>query len=90
MLNVLAQQMPAVQIVDRDVEEALVLRVVQIHRDYMIRTGTSKEISDQRPGLRDPLLVAPLRLEVHRRHAGGRDSGHGRRSGGLRVRLVKV
>jgi hypothetical protein len=44
VLDVVPQEGPAVEIVDGHIEEALVLRVVQIECDDMIRSGTSQKI----------------------------------------------
>jgi hypothetical protein len=64
MLDVLAQQMSAVQIVYGNVEEALVLRVVQVHGDDVIGTGAGEKVGDKGAGLCDPLPVAALGTEV--------------------------
>ncbi len=72
MLDVFPQQMPAVQVVNWDVEEALVLRVVEIHSDDVVGAGAGQEVGDEGAGLGDPLLVAALRFEVDGR---GGDAG---------------
>lgn len=42
LLNVPLLKWASVQVVDRDIEKSLVLRVVQVHGDDMIRTGGGK------------------------------------------------
>lgn len=65
-LNVFSQEVAAVEVVDRNVEETLILRVVQIHGDDMICACAGEEICNQRASLRDPLLIARLGLELWR------------------------
>ena len=67
-LNVVPEQVSAVQVVDGNVEEALILRVVQVHRDDMVRPGAGQQVRNQRAGLSDPLLVAALWLKRQRLH----------------------
>lgn len=63
VLYILFEQRSTVEIIDWDIEEALILRVVEIHGNDMIRTSSCDEIGDQRACLRYPLLVARPRLE---------------------------
>lgn len=63
-LDVGLEKRTSIQVVHRDVEETLVLRIVQIHRDDMVRTGASEQVGHQGTGLSDPLLVARAWLEV--------------------------
>lgn len=85
-LNVLAQEVLAVQVVNRDIEETLVLRVVEVHCDDVIGASAGKKISDKSTSLCDPLLVTSLGFEVrrslvelsHRFVAIGASIGHGR------------
>jgi len=65
-LDVLAQEVLAVQVVNRDVEEALILRVVEVHCDDVIGASAGKKVGNQCTSLRDPLLVTPLRFKVWR------------------------
>lgn len=44
VLNVLAQKMTPVQIVNRNVKESLILRIVQVHGDDMVSTGAGQQI----------------------------------------------
>lgn len=78
-LDVLAEEMAAVQVIDWNVEEALVLgiyqsvsmellsgselRTVQIHGNDMVGASTCEEVGNQRAGLSNPLTVADLWLE---------------------------
>ncbi len=71
LLDVALEQWLAVQVVDWDVEEALVLGVVQIHGDDVVGPCTGEKISDERSGLCDPLLVTWLWLEELRTGDGG-------------------
>lgn len=66
VLDILSQQVAAVEIVDGDVEEALVLRVVQVHGDDVVGAGAGQEVGDEGAGLGDPLAVAALRAEIGR------------------------
>lgn len=58
LLYIFLQQGSAIEIVDRNVEEALVLGIVQVHGDDMVGAGTGEKVCDQSAGLGDPLLVA--------------------------------
>jgi hypothetical protein len=84
-LYVLAEEMAAVEVVDRDVEEALILRVchelaktlphsqghtMQIHSDNVVRTSAGQQIRDQRTRLSNPLPISDHGLK--RRRLGGR------------------
>lgn len=60
LLNVLLQHVSAVEVVDRDVEEALILRIVQIHSDDVVCAGASEKVGDECASLGNPLLVALL------------------------------
>lgn len=64
LLDILPQQMPSVQVVDWDVEETLVLRVMQVHSDDVVSSRASQEVGNEGAGLSDPLFVAALRFEV--------------------------
>lgn len=55
--DVALQQRTAIQIVDRDIKEALILRIVEVHSDDMISTRTRQQVRDQRASLRNPLLI---------------------------------
>jgi hypothetical protein len=46
LLDVLFEERSAVEVVHWDVEEALVLRVVQVHGDDVICAGASQEVGD--------------------------------------------
>lgn len=46
VLDVLAQKMAAVKVVNGNVEEALVLGVVQVHGDDMVSTSTGQQVRD--------------------------------------------
>ncbi len=63
VLDVLLKQWASVQIVDGNIEKALVLRIVQIHRDDVISSSAGEKISHKGTCLCDPLLVARSRLE---------------------------
>jgi len=63
VLNVPFEKMTAIEIVDGDIEEALILRVVQVHGNDMVRASTSEQVCNQSTGLSDPLLVTTLWLE---------------------------
>lgn len=66
VLDVFADQVAAVQVVHGDVEEALVLRVVQVHGDDVIGAGAGEQVGNESAGLGNPLLVARLGLERRR------------------------
>jgi len=57
-LNVLFENRSSVEVVHWDIEEALVLRVVQVHGDDVICAGASQEVGDQCSGLCDPLSIS--------------------------------
>lgn len=63
VLDVLFEQMPAIEVVDGNVKEALILWVVQVERYDMIGAGTGEQVGNQCAGLCDPLFVASLRGE---------------------------
>ena len=65
-LDVLAQEVLAVQVVDGDIEETLILRVVKVHCDDMVGASAGKKVGDKSTSLGNPLLVAPLGLKVRR------------------------
>jgi hypothetical protein len=52
------------QLVDRDVEEALDLALVKVHRQHPIRAGDGDHVRDQAGGDRDPGLVLLVRPAV--------------------------
>ena len=56
--------MSSIQIIDRDVEEALVLRVVQVHGDDVVGAGAGEQVGDEGARLRHPLPIATLGAEV--------------------------
>jgi hypothetical protein len=62
-LDVTLEERSAVEVVDRDIEETLVLRVVQIHGDDVISAGAGQQVGHEGTGLSDPLLVAGSWLE---------------------------
>lgn len=88
-LDVLAQEMFAVQVVDGDVEETLILRVVKVHCDDVIGASAGKKVGDKSTSLCDPLLVTSLGLKVrgslvessHRLVTVDASIGHGRCEG---------
>jgi hypothetical protein len=65
-LDVLAQEVLAVQVVDGDVKETLILRVVEVHCDDVIGASAGKKVGDKSTSLCDPLLVTSLGLKVRR------------------------
>jgi hypothetical protein len=65
-LDILAQEVLAIQVVDGDVEETLVLRVVEVHCDDVVGASAGKEVGDKSTSLCDPLLVTSLGLKVRR------------------------
>ena len=85
-LDVLAEEVTAVQVVDGNVEEALVLGVylmsvqcsrqsyelptVQVHGNDMVSAGACEEVGDQSTSLSNPLAISNLGLESRR--LGGR------------------
>jgi hypothetical protein len=66
LLNVLFQHVPTVEVVDRNVEEALVLRVVQVHCDDVVCASTSEEVGNESTGLSNPHLVSLLNSHLRR------------------------
>ena len=64
VLDVLLQQRAPVEVVDGDVKEALVLRIVQIHGDDMVCPGAGEQVCYEGAGLGYPLLVAGAGLET--------------------------
>ena len=60
LLDVLLQHVPTIKVVDRDVEEALVLRIVQVHCDDVVGTSTCKEVGNESTSLSHPHLVSLL------------------------------
>lgn len=63
LLNVVLDHGFPVKVVDGNIEEALVLRIVEVHGDDVIGAGACEEVGDKGTGLGNPLLVARLRLE---------------------------
>ena len=64
LLDVSLDERLAIQIINRDVEEALILRVVQVHCNYVVCPSAGEKIRDESSGLCDPLFVTWLCLEV--------------------------
>lgn len=64
LLDVLFEQWAPVEVVDGDIEEALVLGIMQIHGDDMICTGTGQEICDQSSSLCYPFFVPGTGFEA--------------------------
>lgn len=64
LLDVSLDERLAIQIINRDVEEALILRVVQVHCNYVVCPSAGEKICNERSGLCDPLFVTWLCLEV--------------------------
>lgn len=56
--DVALQQRAAIQVIDGNIKEALILGIVEVHRDDMIRASTCQEVCHQRASLRNPLLIA--------------------------------
>lgn len=77
LLDVLLQHVPTVEVVDRDVEEALVLRVVQVHCDDVVCASASQEVSNKSTSLSHPHLVSTLNGHL-RRASRLASSGRGR------------
>lgn len=63
VLNVLLQHRSPVQVVDWDIEEALILRIVEIHGNDVIGTSTCEKVRNEGTSLCDPLSIAWARLE---------------------------
>ena len=63
MLYVLLEEWSSIEVVDRNIEEALILGVVQVHGNHMVGTGTCQKICYECACLRDPLSVSRTRLE---------------------------
>lgn len=63
LLDISLEKRLAVEIVNGDIEEALVLRVVKVHGDDVVRSGAGKQIRDKGARLSNPLLVSRLWLE---------------------------
>lgn len=59
-LDIFLDERLAIEVVDGDIEEALVLGIVQVHGDDVVGTSAGEKISNERTGLGDPLLVAGL------------------------------
>jgi hypothetical protein len=83
MCDVTLEEVTSVEVVDGNVEETLVLRVVEVHGDDVVCAGASEEVRNQSTSLGDPLLVTSLRLEVWE-HAGAGVTG--RQRAGLQTR----
>jgi len=64
LLNVPLDERLGVQVVNGDIEEALVLRIMKIHRDHMVRSSASQQVCNECASLGNPLLVARLGLEA--------------------------
>ena len=98
VLDILFQQRAPIEVVDGNVEEALVLRIVQVHGDDMVCTGASQEICNKGAGLRNPLLVTGSGLKTIFRGLAGRGacflvvwgSGGGRRRSAVLVLMGAV
>lgn len=63
LLDVPFQECFAIQVVDRNIKETLVLGIVQVHGNYVVGSGAGQEVCHQGPSLRNPLLVARFGLE---------------------------
>ena len=63
-LDIVLEKEFAVQVVDGNVEKALVLRVVKVHGDDVIGASASKKISNKSASLGNPLLIARFRSEA--------------------------
>jgi hypothetical protein len=66
LLNVLLQHVPTVEVVDRDVKEALILRVVQVHCDNVVCTSTCEEVGNESASLSHPHLISFLYSHLRR------------------------
>ena len=66
LLDVLLQHVPSVEVVHWDVEEALVLRVVQVHGDDVVCASAGQEVCNESTSLSHPHLVSTLDRELRR------------------------
>ena len=64
LTNEVLKERPAIQIIDWDIEKALVLSIMEVHGDDVFRSGAGEEIGNKSPGLSDPLLIAWSGLEL--------------------------
>ena len=71
LLDVALKKRLSVEVVDWNVEEALVLWVVEVHRNNVIGSSAGQEVSDKRSSLSNPLFVSWLWLEELRADDGG-------------------
>lgn len=60
LADVILQQGLSVKVVDRYIEEPLILRIVEIHGDDVISASAGKQVGDKRTSLGDPLLIPGL------------------------------
>ena len=70
VLEVVRQEVDGGQLVDRDVEEALDLALVEVHREDPVGAGDGDHVGDQAGGDRDARLV--LLVATGRRRSTGR------------------
>lgn len=63
LLDISLEKWLAVEIINGDIEEALVLRVVEVHGDDVVRPSAGKQIRDKGACLSNPLFVSRLWLE---------------------------
>src|SRR2546423_1673466 len=63
LLDILLQERPSIKIVNRYVEEALVLGIMQVHCNDMVGASTGEKVSNKRTGLCNPFSVAWTRLK---------------------------
>lgn len=62
-LDVVLDEGLAVEVIDRDIKETLVLGIVEVHGDDVVGSGAGDEVSNKSTSLSNPLLVAGLGLE---------------------------
>lgn len=66
VFDVFREEVSAVEVVDGNVEKALVLGIVQVHCYDVVCASAGEEVGDEGTGLGDPLFVAALRGESWR------------------------
>jgi hypothetical protein len=76
---------PTVEVVDWDVEEALILRVVQVHGDDVVRASAGKEVGNESTGLSHPHLVSTLDGHLRRTSRLARNSRGGVAGDGVSI-----
>lgn len=62
VLDITLQQWASVQVVDGNVKESLILRIVEIHSDDVVGAGAGEETGHKGTGLGDPLTVTEAGL----------------------------